>query len=571
MRTMVDTCGHGRSGWSDRLTRYVLSSRARLERKDDTEDAEGRTRHLWYRQSARCLSLALPLTVFVGCFNPDDVALIEAPTSGSDVLPMLDSGDGAEAANNMLSTGDGASTSSDVGEGMSIGDDLTAGSGASAEGGLADTGGSDGDAATGGTSESCGTSGGCSSGPAEVDCAPDEIFRGGACRRFRTTSVLRSDSNGVRDAVVAPSESGNVLVAWNERINADTLNSHLFARVYDATSGSWTPAVQLDNANSTSSAEVFAEGPSSFVVLWTEYLGGIRSRHWNGNAWGSIVNVVDIDPIVINVSRDGYSRGVVGWSTYEDTTGLYFVRTRFWDSSSDTWGPVADVQVSSLSVNSVTTAVTRDGQAFAVWNRTPESGTDFDMYASRFHSGSWDTAQFIGHALQRQSGYELFITEQGNLLAYWAGKMKGIIFDAETQSWGTLTTDGTSLGAAICSIGGEDALLIGRTEDALWYRRWSDGFLSSENELHDSDPFMEPVLGCSEDIAFAAWGDNDPAPDYVRWWDKNSGTWSPETVLSAGFPMSVAAASNGTAFLVRGVDQDSETLALQGLVVEHFE
>lgn len=417
----------------------------------------------------------------------------------------------------------------------------------------------------------CGASNSCAGEEAGSKCAAGEPCLGGACRNWERTVSIAESTDGIAQATLAVTETGNALVAWVEL--SPTGQYLLRARSYDAISKTWAAATTLETTGSPiSDVKAFGEGPSSAVVLWSQYEAGeIKSRRWTGSEWDSTFTLEYVSVVELTVAYDGRSRAAIAWWNYDDDLDQYVAGIRSWNPTTHTWNSRATIVTSERQLTSGAVAIDDNGDMFAMWHRLPDpTPGDWEVWGSRYtsSSGTWAEPEQIGAAMERQSGYQLVITGAGNLLAYWAGRMKGLVWHVETGGWATITREGEWLGASICGVGGEDAMLVGKPNnvDDYWAQLWNgnDAQLEARVELHPGD-FYSAVLACSTGVALAA------GADWARRWNTATG-WGAVKSFEAGSTLDAVISSGGASFVARGVGSgEGVQFPYSGLQVEHFE
>lgn len=418
----------------------------------------------------------------------------------------------------------------------------------------------------------CGASGACSGSAAGSSCTAAETCMGGKCRGWNSSKSIVSGRDGIVQATVAASPNGDGVVLWQEE-GADGLDRpDLWVRVYDPLSADWSAAARIKQGG-TNPRELglFPAGDGTFVVIWAED-DAIRSRRWDGNSWAAPSTVDNVAPYTgFTLGHDGVSRGIVAWSEYDDATGDYLVRTRIWNPVSHIWNPRSIVQTSARRVNGFSPAIGTNGVAFMMWTRAPPQVPNdyWEDWGARFNpvTGTWEAANQVGESQVRASGEYLAVTEGGSALAIWAGRMKGLVWDAKTSKWATISRDGDYIDAALCSVGGEDALLAGRTAGLnTWAQRWDGNSRSLDPRVVLTSDDQGAILRCAPGFAFAAWSDG------VRRWDGAKNEWGAATTLAPGGALSdLTVARNGTALLLRRVARDPGSGRYTGLEVRHFE
>src|SRR5690606_24993235 len=133
-----------------------------------------------------------------------------------------------------------------------------------------------------------------------------------------------------------------------------------------------------------------------------------------------------------------------------------------WNPTTHAWDARVTLFTSERALVVPQAAIDATGQAFVAWGQEPESSSAFwPAWASRFspESRTWSVAAHVGVGQSRASGFQLFITDAGNLLAFWSGRMNGVLWEASTGTWNSMASDGEWLSASLCELGGEDLML----------------------------------------------------------------------------------------------------------------
>jgi hypothetical protein len=416
-------------------------------------------------------------------------------------------------------------------------------------------------------------------GGCDQECAGSSTCVAGVCRSWNEADTIISGTEGIFEAAIAASDSGFALVTWVQVGSSSQRDT--MAAFFNPNSLTWSNPITLDDeaTDLSHTPYAFAESDSTFVVVWGENQGGIKSRRWNGSSWSGPVTLGGTSFQNFYFSPGVGGHAAVTWAQREaEGQGDYQVLARRWSPMAHAWTDTEVVFSDSTNYSDVSaTAFDGDGNGFAVWLRdeVPGGGSeDWGVWASRFDASdeTWSEAQPIGFSEQRADGYELELTDNGDLLAYWGGRWKDRIWNASEGDWSSITASGDSFVAHICSLGAESVMWVGYggTQPGGRWARWDDGEFGVPSQLMDTDA-SAPTLGCNRrGVAFAAWGYNNS--NQVRQWSEGTRSWTePHTFTENGTTLAIAVSAEGTAFAVRQTNRDESTSAFKDLVVERFQ
>jgi hypothetical protein len=297
----------------------------------------------------------------------------------------------------------------------------------------------------------------------------------GSCRTWREPQSLVEVSRRISLARTAVTESGNVAVAWIEYESDNAVSKDLMARFYDADTGTWSaPTTVHTTSTYMANVTVAPSGPDGFVFLWDESIdAAVTSRYWTGSSWDGLVTLT---PRSSSVQRaypsNGRSSVLAVWSEYDETP-TYTIRASTWEPRTGTWNAPQTLHTSEEYFGEITSTITPESAAFVVWQQAPAvTPNDWELWGARLASGgnNWSAADRFGSALDRQSGFDLGVTQQGDLIGYLAGRLKGVIWDASVTSWIEVNSSGDYTALDLCSLQTNNVLVAEPTRLQRWNR-----------------------------------------------------------------------------------------------------
>lgn len=200
-----------------------------------------------------------------------------------------------------------------------------------------------------------------------------------ATQSFGTQAML--DADGDRDPRIGMDANGNVFAVWGGGVDV---------RRFDAATGVWSAQTALDNGSGTGSgAEIAVDANGNALLAWAEDDGTAQSlyaRRYDAasGTWGTATLLessnADISPDHrITLSFDG-GEGLVAWLQDNSTaTGSDLYAARF---SNGAWGSPTLLESRSESPSEVIAAVDADGYPMVLW--VQPDGTAPSIYRSHY-------------------------------------------------------------------------------------------------------------------------------------------------------------------------------------------
>lgn len=212
---------------------------------------------------------------------------------------------------------------------------------------------------------------------------------------------------------VAVDNSGNALAVWRMH---DGSSYNLWFNRHDT--DSWGTAALLEKvAADTSSPELAMAGNGDAVVVWSQYDGftnNVLARPYQPvSGWGS-VTLLDTDTGFAPNSQIALDAEVEGLAVWQNNGTIWSNRY-----GSGSWGTAQLIQSDDAgSAFSSQIASDGNGNAAAVW--VQHDGSVYNIWANRYATGSWGTAQLIksddaGNAFSPQIAFD----GNGNAAAVW--------------------------------------------------------------------------------------------------------------------------------------------------------
>ncbi|MBL1260616.1 MAG: hypothetical protein COB33_008815 [Thiotrichaceae bacterium] len=230
-----------------------------------------------------------------------------------------------------------------------------------------------------------------------------------------------------RDAItpqVTMDTAGNAIAIWSQD---DSFRFNIQTNRYTAGTG-WNPYAQRLESVDSGSAEnpqITFDSAGNAIAAWSHYDGSRyniwTNRYTAGVSWSIeqlIENKDTSDASAPQIITDADNNVQVIWTyTAEGTirANRYIAATNSWEG---------DVRVSreiSETAHDVQVATGSSGNAIALWSQSSEGGTQMDIWASHYVSGSWSTATRIesdssGIAAKPQ----IAIGSNGHTIAVWS-------------------------------------------------------------------------------------------------------------------------------------------------------
>ena len=297
---------------------------------------------------------------------------------------------------------------------------------------------------------------------------------------WRGAVAIEVGNAGVADLKLAVDRNGNAIAVWVQDGDATTATRYdVWANRYNAATAAWGSAQLIETANA-------------------------------GGASG------------LDVAMDDAGNAIVVWSQDGDTTSatIYDIWANRYDAVTGTWGTARLLESGSGQASAVRIAVSRGGEAMAVWQQESATGLS-SIWSNRFSAGSWAGAQLVdGDEGAGRHAYfpHVAIDSNGNAIAVW-------------HQW-----DGARYN--------------------LWARRHvpGSGWLGEQtvesgvgNALHGN------IAIGTDGTAIAVWQQSNGTRDDVMT-NRFAGTWGTAEIIDSGtddaYSPAVAIDSNGNAFAI---------------------
>ena len=404
----------------------------------------------------------------------------------------------------------------------------------------------------------CGAGSTCLEDERGMACNEQERCVASVCRAWRRTTVIAKADSSYAPVALFVTEASDAVVFFRG------LDEEIKTWVYLGSTSEWSPIEPVAGAEHHVMGG-FGDGPSSssFVVVLVSADRGLLFRRWEGAGWGDIRTIAnDVSFPAMAGHRAGH--GIVSWVSGDQ------VRAATWHSSTLSWSAETPTTSEARLVLPVP-AIGPGGASFVVWLEEGPDSADYRVYASRSGGdGVWRPPIRVGDSKKRVNGYELVVTDSGSLVAYWAGRVEGILWDASQGAWVSMDAEGEWVDAKSCVLSGDEVMFAGMSRSVPGYvfgRRMSGERLFAAEPLHpdpEATAQPSPVLDCDASGAWAAWTSDGTL---ARRWDEARKRWSAPHHLGAGAVRAIAALPDGKALLARVVGEAGDAT----LVIEHFE
>jgi hypothetical protein len=215
---------------------------------------------------------------------------------------------------------------------------------------------------------------------------------------------------------IAIDADGNVLVVW---IHVDT-TYHIWANRYTAGAGWGTAAaIEANTADSADAPQIVIDANGNATAVWGQSsVGNIwANRYTAGAGWGTAALIEDGTGSAYGaqIAIDAGGNVLAVWA---QTNGMVY---SVWSNrySAGAWGTAALIETDNAgSAEGPQIAIDANGNALAVWAQS--NGSVTSIWANRFSSGAWGTAQMIETDNSVNAGYPTIAFDaNGNALAVW--------------------------------------------------------------------------------------------------------------------------------------------------------
>lgn len=244
--------------------------------------------------------------------------------------------------------------------------------------------------------------------------------------------------------------AGNAWAIW-QRDDGPSIDDHIFVRRFDASSASWSPALQLDSAPTSAANPRLAVNLSgNAFAIWEQNDATPNSRvvvrrfDAGTASWGSatvlFTNSLSTRACVPQIAIDNAGNALAAWLGVNTGSQLSLYVARF-DATSASWGTGSLLESSSDPVTMFRIVANGAGDAAIVFGQGPGS-TAKDLYARRYLSplATWSAPNLLDLGSGALSSPTLAIDPAGNLIAVWIQKNTNFAsyanrFDAGLASW----------------------------------------------------------------------------------------------------------------------------------------
>ncbi len=236
---------------------------------------------------------------------------------------------------------------------------------------------------------------------------------------WQTVELIETDNTGAAAyPQIAIGPDGSAIAVWHQQ---EGTRRNIWANRYVSGSG-WQTAELIETNDETTYAPQIAIGPDgNALAVWRQYDGSRyniwANRYVSGSGWGT-AELIETDDTggagnpQVAIGPNGNALAV--WGQYDGS------RDNIWANRyvSGVWQTAEQIELDAGSASDPQVAIGQDNNAIVVWGQ--DDGTRFSIYANSYVSGSWQGAELIetdnaGDAISPQ----IAIGQDGNALAVW--------------------------------------------------------------------------------------------------------------------------------------------------------
>ncbi len=279
--------------------------------------------------------------------------------------------------------------------------------------------------------------------------------------RWSPAELISRGGDALPTATVAMDAAGNAVAVWSQFF----VNDNIFTNRYTP-SGGWGTSHRIDDNSGDAFAPQLAIGADgSAVAVWAQF-DGTRDDVWSNryapdSGWGSPQRIETNNTVRASgpqVAVDANGNAVAVWSQFDGT------RSDIWSNRytpSSLWASARRIETNNAGdALEPQVGVDADGNALAVWKQF--DGVTFDIWSSRYTSGSWGAPARIETEDEGDaSDPRVAVASDGSAVAVWK-QFDGVTFDiwsnryTPSGGWGTAerieTNDAGSAGEARVAI-----------------------------------------------------------------------------------------------------------------------
>jgi|UPI0006470C8C hypothetical protein len=245
-----------------------------------------------------------------------------------------------------------------------------------------------------------------------------------------SSSVALHPGNRSQSApAITTNATGNAIAAWTE--NTGNFVFNVYAARFVAAQGIWGPAtlIQTVSGQTAQSPRVVLDADGNGTVAWQQYSGpdlnlAIYAARFDAGS-GSWKSAVQLDPGTgannPQLALDASGNAFAIWEQASNNAVAQIAAAR-WSQSSGAWDAAQVVQSSTLRGSNPQIAVAPNGDATIVWTQTEANGT-LTIQASRRKAGTgaWSTPIALTPATGVNGGNwpQAQADPAGNVIVLW--------------------------------------------------------------------------------------------------------------------------------------------------------
>ncbi len=276
--------------------------------------------------------------------------------------------------------------------------------------------------------------------------------------------------------------------------------------------GAWqaTPDTVDTSAQDNNGGRVVVDEQGVATAVWLQFDGTINSvvanRYVPDTGWGSSPASLEAasgnaSGVELAVDSDGNVFAV--WQQ-ADGSSVWHIWAARYEAASDSWSAPVQLDTGASDAGAVKVAVDGNGNAIAVWNQF--DGTRNNLWASRFDSGTWSTAELIENEDSNEAlEPALAMDSSGNAVVVWI--LGNGIFTGDVKA--TRFSGGA----------------------------WNTTAVDLETRSDTDVGFSPQVAFDSNGNAIAVWGQADDSGTFNTWanrYNAVAGTWSGAETIADG-------------------------------------
>jgi hypothetical protein len=274
-----------------------------------------------------------------------------------------------------------------------------------------------------------------------------------ASRAWSASVPLRAGAHAQVAPVVATDTAGNAIAAWCE--NTGNFVYNVYAARFVAAVGSWGQATLIQTVSSQTGQvpQVVLDAAGDGTVVWQQYSASglslaIYAARFDATTttWSS---AIELDPGSgagnPQVALDASGNAAAVWEQSSSGAVAQIAAAR-WSQSSRTWAAAQVLQTSALRGSNPQLAVAANGDATVVWTQTESNGT-LTIQASHLGAttGSWSPPVALSPATGVNGGNwpQAQADPAGNVIVLWQQyqsigvySMDAARYDVTSGQWG---------------------------------------------------------------------------------------------------------------------------------------